>query len=292
MNMGYIVKIAALSLAMCLPLSSAQAFSLDDLGKLGDKLEKVKKDTKYLRGDVSEEEERAMGRQIAATLIAAAPPVKDKALQTYVNQVGYWVAQQSERPNLPWTFAVLDTNTVNAFAAPGGYVFVTKPLFLLLQNEAELAAVLGHEIAHVVQKHHVKELKKKSGTNLLMQGLLKAGDKNLSSKDRKSLDKLLGASKTLYSKGLSRGDEHDADNRGVVLAARAGYDPYAFMDVLATLNEIDPGDKSLALMTNTHPATSVRLEALDKVIDKRLKNYAGKPLVEKRFQENKAKLLK
>jgi len=289
-------KLFALSMMACLlTAASVQAFDfgkLGDLEKLGKQLEKAKQKTKYLRGDVSIEEERAMGRQIAATLISAAPAVQDKALQRYVNQVGAWVAQQSERPDLQWTFAVLDTNTVNAFAAPGGYVFITKPLFLLLQNEAELAGVLGHEISHVVQKHHVKELQKQSGMNLLLQGALKAGDKNLASKDRKSLDKLLGASKTLYTKGLSRGDEHDADKRGVVLSARAGYDPYAFMNVLSTLNEIDPNDKSLALMTNTHPSTQLRLEVLDKVVDSRLKNYAGMSLVEKRFQGYKAGLLK
>ena len=289
-------QLIALFVAACLlSVSPAQAFDfgkLGDLEKLGSKLKEVKKKTKYLRGDVSLEEERAMGRQIAATLIAAAPAVKDKALQQYVNQVGSWVAQRSERPDLEWTFAVLDTNTGNAFAAPGGYVFITKPLFLLLQNEAELAGVLGHEISHVVQKHHVKELQKQSGMNLLLQGALQAGDKNLASKDRKSLDKLLGASKTLYTKGLSRGDEHDADKRGIVLSARAGYDPYAFMNVLSTLNEIDPNDKSLALMTNTHPSTQLRLEKLDKVVDSRLKAYAGKPLVEKRFQQFKAALLK
>lgn len=285
-----------LFMAACLLAAApVQAFDfgkLGDLDKLGSKFKEVKEKTKYLRGDVSLEEERAMGRQIAATLIAAAPAVENKDLQAYVNQVGRWVAQHSERPDLAWTFAVLDTNTVNAFAAPGGYVFITKPLFLLLQNEAELAGVLGHEIAHVVQKHHVKELQKQSGMNLLLQGALKAGDKNLASKDRKSLDKLLGASKTLYTKGLSRGDEHDADKRGIVLTARAGYDPYAFMSVLSTLNEIDPNDKSLALMTHTHPSTQLRLEKLDKVVDKRLKPYAGKPLVEKRFQQYKARLLK
>lgn len=282
-----------LGVVACLSaVSPAQAFDFDKLGEIGSKIKQVKEKTKYIRGDVSLEEERAMGRQIAATLVAAAPAVKDKALQRYVNQVGTWVAQQSERPDLDWTFAVLDTNTVNAFAAPGGYVFITKPLFLLLQNEAELAGVLGHEISHVVQKHHMKELQKKSGMNLLLQGALKAGDKNLASKDRKSLDKLLGASKTLYTKGLSRGDEHDADKRGVVLSARAGYDPYAFMSVLSTLNEIDPNDKSLALMTHTHPSTQVRLDKLDKVIDSRLKSYAGKPLVAKRFVQHQATLLK
>lgn len=275
---------------------SSFAFDLSgfgDLEKLGEQLQEVQKTAKHMRGEVSEEEERGMGKQIAATLLAAAPPVKNRALQRYVNQVGMWIAQQSERPQLPWTFAVLDTNTVNAFAAPGGYVFITKPLFLLLQNESELATVLGHEIAHVVQKHHVKELKKQTGMNLLLRGALKAGKKNLSSsQDKKNLDKLLGASKQLYSKGLSREDEYDADKRGIVLAARAGYNPYAFMDVLTTLSEINPNDQSLALMTNTHPPTAARLEHIDQVIDSGLLAYSDKPLFEKRFQKNKASLLK
>src|SRR5512135_2939644 len=105
-----------------------------------------------------ESEEIAIGRQIAGDLLGAAPLVKDARLQKYVNQVGEWVASQSERPDLPWHFGVIQSEDVNAFAAPGGYIFVTLGLYRLLQNEADLAGVLGHEIGHVIRKHHLKLL--------------------------------------------------------------------------------------------------------------------------------------
>ena len=115
-----------------------------------------------LFGDYSLEEEIRIGRQISGNLLGAVPLVRDDKLQNYVNLVGNWVALQSGRQDLTWHFGVLDTEAINAFAAPGGYIFVTKGLYRLLNNEAELAGVLGHEIAHVTQKHHLKVLKQSS----------------------------------------------------------------------------------------------------------------------------------
>src|SRR5579859_6825435 len=111
-------------------------------------------------GNVPEADEVKIGRQIAGNLLGAAPLVKNPALQAYVNRVGRWVASQSERPDLKWTFGVIESRDVNAFAAPGGYVFVTQGLYRLLRDEAELAGVLAHEIAHVNKKHHLKLLQK------------------------------------------------------------------------------------------------------------------------------------
>ena len=98
----------------------------------------------------SREEEIALGRNITGSLLGAAPLVKDDALQQYVNKVGRWVASQSERADLPWKFGVIESADINAFAAPGGYVLITKGLYQKLTNEAQLAGVLGHEIAHVL----------------------------------------------------------------------------------------------------------------------------------------------
>src|SRR5438128_1407145 len=102
-----------------------------------------------LFSETSFEEEVRIGRHLAANLLGAAPLVRDEPLQAYVNRVGRWVASQGERPELKWYFGVLETEDVNAWALPGGYVFVTKGLYRLLASESELAGVLGHEIAHV-----------------------------------------------------------------------------------------------------------------------------------------------
>ena len=109
---------------------------------------------------LTDEEEVALGRQIIGNLLGASSLVRDEGLQAYVNRVGRWVAAQSDRPDLPWRFGVIDSDDLNAFAAPGGWVLITRGLYRMLQSEAELAGVLGHEIAHVTRKHHLKLLQK------------------------------------------------------------------------------------------------------------------------------------
>ncbi len=141
----------------CTALVPASAESLKDILKQGINEELQKKlgvdgDT-VLVGSASWEQERAIGQQVAGRLLGQYPLVADAKLQQYVNKVGRWVAQQSDRPDLPWVFGMIDSPAVNAFAMPGGYVFVSKGLYQQLASEAELAGVLGHEIAHVQQKH-------------------------------------------------------------------------------------------------------------------------------------------
>jgi len=104
-----------------------------------------------LFGDYSPEEEARIGTQISGNLLGAVPLVRDDTLQRYVNLVGNWVALHSGRKDVDWRFGVLDTEDINAFAAPGGYIFLTKGLYRRLNSEAELAGVLGHEIAHVTK---------------------------------------------------------------------------------------------------------------------------------------------
>ena len=103
--------------------------------------------------------------------LGAAPLVKNDALQRYVNEVGRWVSLQGERPDLAWHFGVIDSDDINAFSAPGGYIFITKGLYRTLQNEAELAGVLGHEIGHVLKRHHLKLLQKSAQVALVGQAL-------------------------------------------------------------------------------------------------------------------------
>src|SRR5690606_26944554 len=114
----------------------------------------------------SKAEEVELGREITGNLLGAAPLVKDEALQAYVNKVGRWVASQSSRSDLPWHFGVIESEDLNAFAAPGGYVIITKGLYRKMENEAQLAGVLGHEIGHVEQKHHLKVLQKSQLLNM------------------------------------------------------------------------------------------------------------------------------
>jgi predicted Zn-dependent protease len=208
--------------------------------------------------EVKEPEEIQIGQSMTETLLGARPLYDDPDLQRYVNEVGLWVARQSERPNLPWHFGVNDSDHINAFAAPGGYIIITKGMIRQLRNEGELAGVLGHEVAHVNQKHHLKALRKSAFASLLGEGVAAATD----DKHAELVKKLAGPTKELYARGLDKSDEFEADRMGVVLAARAGYDPYGLPAVLTTLASADPKDNYLTLLYKTHPLPQVRLDQL------------------------------
>jgi predicted Zn-dependent protease len=276
--------------------SSAHADFLGGLGKIleksGDdraaKLGNVINTTKSAFGEVTPEQEREVGQQAAAVLLGAAPPVDNDALQRYVNHVGNWIALQGERPDLQWRFAVLDDNDVNAFAAPGGYIFITKGLLLNMQSESELAGTLAHETVHVLRKHHLTAVQKGARLNL---ATLAAGEAVKNDQRRAQMEKITGGFKELYSRGLDKEDEFEADRMGIVIAARAGYDPYGLPAVLQTLGAMNPQDGALAFMFKTHPAPAKRLERLSPLLD-RLEPYAGQPQVLERFQAQLAVLKK
>ena len=220
-------------------------------------LDSVVKSVGNLR-EVKEPEEIQIGQSMAETLLGARPLHDDPELQRYVNEVGLWVARQSERPNLPWHFGVNDSDHINAFATPGGYIIVTRGMMKQLRNEAELAGVLGHEVAHVIQKHHLKALRKSAFVSLLGEGVAGATD----SKHAELVKQLSGPTKELYARGLDKSDEFEADRMGVVLATRAGYDPYGLPAVLTTLASADPKDTFLTLLYKTHPLPQARLDQL------------------------------
>lgn len=215
---------------------------------------------------VDEKQEVSVGRNLAGTVLGAAPLVNDPALQSYVNKVGRWIASQSERPNLPWHFGVIDTSGINAFATPGGYVLVTRGLYDLLENESQLAGVLGHEIAHIVKRHHITVMQKQG----LLQGLSSGAQAAAGSRGGAVGDQLAGAFTEILTKGLDKDAEYEADHLGVVLAARAGYTPYGLVEVLHKLQARGANDSSLALLFTTHPAPGDRLGKLGTLMTPRI----------------------
>jgi len=209
--------------------------------------------------EIKEPEEIEMGKGVAETLLGASPLLDDAQVQRYVNAVGRWVAQQSERPNLPWHFAVNSSEVVNAAATPAGNIIITTGMLRVLRNESELAGVLGHEVAHAVRKHHLAAIRKGAFAGLLAQGLQAASQ---GSRNEQLVNALIGPTKELYARGLDKSDEFEADRMGVVLAARAGYDPWGLPNAVQTLSSIKPDDNAVALLFKTHPAPSARLEKL------------------------------
>src|SRR5688500_16754879 len=113
---------------------------------------------------LEEKDEIALGRELAGRTMGAAPLIQDRALQSYANRVGRSIAAQSSRADLPWRFGVIDSPGINAFASPGGIILITRGLYEILDNEAQLAGVLGHEIAHVEKYHHASVVRKQAGT--------------------------------------------------------------------------------------------------------------------------------
>ena len=232
-----------------------------------------------LFGDYSPEEETRIGRQISGNLLGAVPLVRDDKLQRYVNLVGNWVALQSGRKDISWHFGVLDTEDINAFAAPGGYVFVTKGLYRRLNNEAELAGVLGHEIAHVSQKHHLKVLKQSSLIGALGQvASSKAKDSD------QAVQNLIGNGAEIMARGLDKNAEFEADRIGVVYAARAGYTPWGLPDVLQDMAGLPAKDNRTSLLYKTHPHPAERLAALGEAVDGRFDAVRGKELADRFYR--------
>ena len=221
--------------------------------------------------EVSEPEEIQIGDGVTETLLGARPLQDDIELQRYVNVVGLWVARQSERPNLPWHFAVNDSDYINAFATPGGNIVITKGMIRVLRNESELAGVLGHEVSHVVRKHHLNAMRKNAAFGLLMQGV-QAGSKN-----QDLVNALAGPTKELYARGLDKSDEFEADRMGVIIAARAGYDPWGLPSALQTLAGVNPDDTYVKLLFKTHPAPSARLEKLALALGTNFDDLTGGP---------------
>jgi predicted Zn-dependent protease len=249
-----------------------------DFGQLQDKLKtelpvnpKLLEAVKEVRGP-DESEEIAIGRQIAGNLLGASHLVKDAKLQNYVNHVGTWVASQSERPDLPWHFGVIQSDDVNAFAAPGGYIFVTLGLYRLLENEADLAGVLGHEVGHVIRKHHLKILQQSK----LVDVGSKALSKQIGGNDK--VQQLIGSGAEIVARGLDKDAEFEADRIGVVLATRAGYDAYGLPSVLQQIGHIAKDEGSVALLFKTHPAPEDRLAKIDSAMGDRFDRIKGQSL--------------
>ncbi len=269
----------SLLIFMGLALNPSTGIGLDfgdftaKLKKLEKDINKVKAGTKkhqqslqMLTGNVSQKDEINIGRNVISGLLGAAPLVKNKALQQYINKVGFWVALQSSRPDLPWSFGIINSSNINAFAAPGGYIVLTLGLYQLLENESQLAGILAHEISHVIEKHHLEAIQNTSKREILGELAVNA----VSSKHEKDMRKLVNSSVQIYARGLDKKYEFSADRHGVVLATRAGYDPYALLDILTTLRSIHTTDSSMTVFLNTHPPLLKRIDVLVSNMDNNL----------------------
>ncbi len=208
---------------------------------------------------VSESQEIAMGREADQQIVASMGLYPDDATQRYVQSLGEELAARSERPNLPWTFRVLDDPTVNAFALPGGFIYVTRGIMTHLGSEAELVGVLGHEIGHVTARHSVNQM---SRQQLAQLGL---GIGMIFSEELRALGDVAGAGLGLLFLKFGRDDEREADMLGVRYMTRIDYDPRELADVMAMLarsSEMQSGSGRVPEWLSTHPDPANRSQAI------------------------------
>jgi predicted Zn-dependent protease len=197
---------------------------------------------------VSQSKEIAMGREADPAILAQYGLYGDSTVQRYVDSVGQKLASVSERPGLTWHFRVLDSPVVNAFALPGGYIYITRGILAYLNSEAQLAGVLGHEIGHVTARHTAQQITR---SDLSMIGLL-AGAVFVDAFRPDTLLAQQGLS-LLFLK-YSRDDESQADQLGVQYAVRAGYDPREIPPTYAMLKRVEErSGSSLPSFLQTHP---------------------------------------
>ena len=244
--------------------------------------------------DTTPADEARIGHAAASMLLGAAPLVSDQEMMQYINQLGGWLARHTGRNDINWRFGVINSSNVNAFAAPDGYVFVTKGLLRELDNESELAGVVAHEMAHVIKRHYVIAMRKKDTSGALLN--LAATQAKASSSSRSAelvAEPLTNLAQNMYSSGLDKGDEYDADRLGVIYATRAGYDPYGLPRVI-NLYASKAGSSGFELLFSTHPSPQDRLRELDKVMGQRFAAYEANSVIDnaafKRIQTRAIKL--
>jgi len=228
---------------------------------------------------IGEEEEITLGEAVAVEAFSRfGGEYSNQAWTRYINLVGETIAEVSDRPTLNYHFAILNSTEQNAFAAPGGYIFITVGLLKTLKNEAELAGVLAHEVAHVTKQHMLETIRRGAVLGSVSEFTLTAMKKN-PEMFSSVIDEM---TEVLFTKGLDKDKEFEADVVGIEYAYRAGYHPQGLRDYLKTLGK-EEGHVQSKFFT-THPSTIVRISKIDTL----LRNYSdiqGLPFLTKRFQQ-------
>jgi beta-barrel assembly-enhancing protease len=232
-------------------------------------------DVRELR--MTDEEEQQLGLNVSERIRTRYGVVQDANVHKYVSLVGMVLAQASTRPNLPWTFIVLDTDGVNAFAAPGGYVHITRGALALIKNEAQLAGVLAHEIIHITEKHTVRAIQKNQAVQM--------GASETLSGSAALMDRVVTAVyDNIVERGFGRAEENESDEHGVVLANKVGYAPLGLNGFLVTLRDRNKDAKEKRGLFASHPEMQERLDRNTKLVAS--KKLTATATVDARYAKN------
>ena len=253
------------------------------IGGIGGKLGAISKKVQQFQDvQMTDAEEQKLGEAVSERIRSRYGVVQSPAVHKYVGLVGGVLAAQSTRPGLAWKFVVLDTDGVNAFAAPGGYVHVTRGALALMKDESELAGVLGHEIVHITRKHTIRAIQK---GKLVQMG----ADETLSSSPA-LFDRLVESATNVVLNGFGQGDELESDEDGIALVNNVGYAPQGLGGFLTVLQERNKESGEKKGLFASHPAMKERLDKLGKeittaklastatVADRYKKNISYKPV--------------
>jgi predicted Zn-dependent protease len=266
---------AALAALLASPVPAAGQFGqLDKIGKAAKTAEKRAGQFKDI--EMTDAEEQELGAAVSERIRQRYGVVQDPAIHRYVTLVGTVLAQASTRPGLAWRFVVLDTDGVNALAAPGGYIHITRGALSLLRNEAELGGVLAHELIHVTEKHTIRAIQK---GKLVQMG----ADETL--KDNEELfGKLVEQAYKVVDSGFGRGDELESDAKGVVLASNVGYAPGGLSGFLTTISARNKDSGEKQGLFASHPEMKERLDKLAATI--KSQKLTATATVEARFAKH------
>ncbi len=245
--------------------------SLGDLGKIVDKVKTVKKVITSFK-DISPEQEYYIGRAVGANVAGKYRVYDNQKATMYINTLGQTLAQASDRPETfgGYHFLILDSDEINAFAAPGGLIFITRGMLRCTESEDAVAAVLAHEIGHVQHQHGLQSIKKSRFSSMATDLALDA----LQSKTGGAASMLTGVfqdsiddiTTTMIANGYSRKFEKKADKTAIEILKRVGYDPNGLIDMLNVMKErLNPKGKDFA---KTHPSPSRRIKDVRKTIGK------------------------
>jgi predicted Zn-dependent protease len=253
MNVSNIVRTCAAALVLA-GSGSGSAIAGEEIAQLG----AVMKRASQVRDiQMTDEEEQKLGEAVSEKIRDRYGVVQDQAIHKYMSLVGKVLALKSTRPQLNWQFIVLDTDGVNALAAPGGFIHVTRGALALMKSEAELADVLGHEIIHVTEKHTIKAIQK--GKMVQMGADEAVGSSAVFSQ-------LVDKAYQVVDAGFGRAEELEADQKGVALANAVGYDPTKLGAFLTTLTERNKTSTEKQGLFASHPEMKERLDKLAKTV--------------------------
>jgi predicted Zn-dependent protease len=254
------MRTPAVALAAALLLGTAATASVgEQLGSLGKLGGAVKKANEVRDLEVTDAEEQQLGASVSEKIRTRYGVVQDVAVHRYVALVGGALAAASPRPGLSWNFIVLDTDGVNAFAAPGGYVHITRGALALIRDESELAGVLGHEIVHITEKHTIKSMQKSQAVQMGASETLSSSPELLERAVTATYDNIV-------EKGFGREEENDSDEKGLALSNRIGYAPGGLGAFLTRLKDRNKDSQEKRGLFASHPEMQSRLDNLKKEI--------------------------